>query len=297
MKAIFRQISKQITDELAMADKSLCIAVAWFTNETIFDILIHKIHSGVSVELIINNDHINNRQDGLEFNEFIKLGGKFYFADNSCLMHHKFVIIDNCKLISGSYNWTYNAEFRNKENIVFTDNSTIIKQFNSEFNFLKSSGELQSGTIEINSAKTSEINMKEYMKDDYYFKSIAEERKGDMKKSLKAIQAAQQIDQIDIKITERVYEVEKKIEKPRYEYHIEDGQFSFDFSENRLLGKEGQIVKHFTDRSGDMEDEFYILFINGFYVECIGNIDRSFPTNKQEHEELKQEMIKMYDEY
>jgi hypothetical protein len=295
MKATFRQISRQITEELATADKSLCIAVAWFTNETIFEILLDKIRKGVDVELIVNNDHINNRQEGLDFNEFIKVGGKFYFADNSRLMHHKFVIIDSCKLISGSYNWTYNAEYRNNENIVLTDNSTTIEQFSKEFNFLKDGGLLQSGTIEIKAVKTSAVDVKEYLKEDYYFKSVAEEKRGNMKKSLKAIQAAQKIDQTDLKITERVREVQKKVEKPQYDYHIEDGQFSFDFSETRLLGKEGQIVKYHTNRSGDKEDEFYILFIDGFYVECVGNIDRGFPANKEEHDELKKQILKMYE--
>lgn len=297
MKAAFRQISKQITDELIAADKSLCVAVAWFTNETFFDILIDKVRNGISVELIVNNDPINNRHDGLDFNEFIKIGGQFYFADSSRLMHHKFVIIDNRKLISGSYNWTYNAEFRNNENIILTDNSTTIEQFNTEFNFLKSGGLLQLGAIEIKAAKTSDLDVKEYLKEDYYFKSFAEEKKGNIKKSLKAIQAAQQIDQANLKITERFSEMQKKVEKPRYNYHIEDGQFSFDFDEDYLLGKEGQIVKHYTDRMGEREDEIYILFIDGFYVECIGNIDRSFPANKQEHDELKQRMLKMYEQY
>ena len=297
MRAAFRQISKHILDELVTADKSLCIAVAWFTNETLFDLLLDKIRNGVSVELIVNNDHINNRQDGLDFNEFIKFGGKFYFADNLRLMHHKFVIIDNSKLISGSYNWTYNAEYRNNENVLFTDNPTIIEQFQNEFDFLKKSGLIQTGTIDIKPTKTPDIDVKEYLKEDYYFKSVAEEKKGKIKKSLEAIHAAQQLDQGDLKITERVVEVKEKVENPRYNYHIEDGQFSYDFIENRLVGKEGQIVKHYTDRSGDMEDEFYILFIDGFYVECIGNIERSFPSSKQEHDELKEQMLELYEEY
>ena len=46
-----------------------------------------------------------------------------------------------------------------------------------------------------------------------------------------------------------------------YHYHIEDGQFSHDFTEKRLLGKEGQIIKHNTVRHE--EDEFYILYISG----------------------------------
>lgn len=33
------------------------------------------------------------------------------------LMHNKFCIIDNQMVITGSYNWTSNAELRNTENV------------------------------------------------------------------------------------------------------------------------------------------------------------------------------------
>ncbi|TAL42507.1 MAG: hypothetical protein EPN92_11630 [Chitinophagaceae bacterium] len=295
MKATFRNIGEQIIEQLKSVDNSVLIAVAWFTNEAIFDILLDLLRNGKSVELIVNNDTINNRQDGLNFNQFIKQGGKFYFADNSRLMHNKFAVIDNSKIISGSYNWTYNAEFRNSENIVMTYNLETIEEFKKEFALLKTNGQQQTEVI-IPLATTSDIAAKEYLKEDYFAKSILEEKKGNMKKSQKAIQSAQELDPENKKITERALEIQKKIEKPKYDYHVEDGQFSFDFSENRLIGKEGEIIKLFTDRSGDTEDEIYILFIDGFYVECVGNIERSFPANKQEHEELKQQMIKMYEE-
>jgi hypothetical protein len=297
MNAYFNNISQQISNELIVADKTICLALAWFTNEILFELLMKKVRNGVMVELIVNNDHINNRYDGLDFNEFINLGGKFYFADSKRLMHNKFVIIDNNKLISGSYNWTYNAEHRNNENIIITSNPNMIDQFNNEFNALKSNGFLQLNKIQLKAVKTFEIDITNYLKDDYYSKSFIEEKRGNMKKSLKAIQAAKLIDESDLKISKRLDEVQKVIDKPIYNYHIEDGQFSFDFIENRLLGREGQIIRHYTDRMDTMKDEFYILFVDGHYVECIGNIERRFPKNKQEHNELKETILKLYKEY
>ncbi len=40
---------------------------------------------------------------------------------HSGLMHNKFVIIDRKIVITGSYNWSNNATFRNDENIVVLD--------------------------------------------------------------------------------------------------------------------------------------------------------------------------------
>ena len=79
-----------------------------------------------------------------------------------------------------------------------------------------------------------------------------------------------------------------------YHYHVEDGQFSFDFAENKLLGDEGDIIKIYTDRSGDEKDEIYILFVEGNYVECVGDIERRFPINWNEHMELRKHEQKQY---
>ncbi|UTW66470.1 DUF1669 domain-containing protein [bacterium SCSIO 12643] len=51
-------------------------------------------------------------------------------------MHHKFCIIDNEHVITGSYNWTKSAEDRNYENIIINTELNIIKAFENEFNEL-----------------------------------------------------------------------------------------------------------------------------------------------------------------
>ena len=88
MNVTFRHIGDRLERDIKSAKENILIAVAWFTNDNIFELLLDLIQNGISVELVVNNDHINNRENGLDFNKFIKLGGKFYFADNSRLMHH-----------------------------------------------------------------------------------------------------------------------------------------------------------------------------------------------------------------
>ena len=73
-KAYFSKIRQKILAELTKAKKDIKVAVCWFTNQQLFDALCEKIQAGVNVELIILNDFINNREDGLDFEHFIKLG-------------------------------------------------------------------------------------------------------------------------------------------------------------------------------------------------------------------------------
>jgi hypothetical protein len=117
IKAYFSDIRKIIIKELQSAQKEILIASAWFTNHDIFDVLIEKV-SHLEVKLIVLNDDINNRIDGLDFQNFINKGGIFYYGFQENPMHNKYCIIDNKVLITGSYNYTYLAESINEENII-----------------------------------------------------------------------------------------------------------------------------------------------------------------------------------
>ena len=49
------------------------------------------------------------------------------------IMHNKFAIFDNKLLITGSYNWTNNAEHNNYENAIFISDPETIKKYQQEF--------------------------------------------------------------------------------------------------------------------------------------------------------------------
>ncbi|MHB9098468.1 MAG: phospholipase D-like domain-containing protein, partial [Syntrophales bacterium] len=48
-------------------------------------------------------------------------------------MHHKFILIDGKILMTGSYNFTNESEFRNHEAAIFTNNQTLLQSFAAEF--------------------------------------------------------------------------------------------------------------------------------------------------------------------
>lgn len=143
VQTFFDGILPQLLKELEKAKKHIRVAVAWFTHHALFNLLCLKIETGVSVELIIINDYINNWPEGLPFQHFIDLGGRLYFSDSEHIMHHKFCLIDDVVLINGSFNWTYYAAEKNIENCMFFYNENAIYQvFNTEFDGLISDKEL-----------------------------------------------------------------------------------------------------------------------------------------------------------
>lgn len=134
--AYFSGIQDIITNQILNAKESLKIAMAWFTNPVIFDSLLKACRRGIDVIMLINNDLINNRPNGLPFNKLIQNGARLYIAESPSLIHHKFCIIDEKVVIDGSYNWTVLAEKNNDENIVVIENGKVLNDFLDAFDNL-----------------------------------------------------------------------------------------------------------------------------------------------------------------
>jgi len=173
----FENIRQQIIIALDKASERIIVAVYWFTNEELYDKLIEQIEKGCKVELIIHNDFINNRNTGLNFQEFIKKGGDFYFSDGYNPMHNKFCVVDNQILINGSYNWTYYAESKNRENILIIEKEKeTIKSFINEFERLKSLTEKVTEIRQLTRFEVDENNVlrvKDYLANDIVFQAKA----------------------------------------------------------------------------------------------------------------------------
>ena len=110
-EAVFENIAERIQQEISKAQKSVFIAVAWFTNKNLFNELVNKARNGCTVSLIITNDTIN-LNSSIDFEQLLTAKSKVYKIGNGDteLMHNKFCVIDYSTVITGSYNWSYKSE-------------------------------------------------------------------------------------------------------------------------------------------------------------------------------------------
>lgn len=134
--AFFSNIRIEILSLLEHAKEEVLIAMAWFTNRELLNGTIQCLRRGVKVKLVLLDDIINHCDFGADFNLFIaEKNSEFYLYPPSMkFMHHKFCVIDGKTLITGSYNWTNYAESRNLENIVVSDDSSLISSYTACFN-------------------------------------------------------------------------------------------------------------------------------------------------------------------
>ena len=135
--AFFSQIKDVIVKLIDTSKSEISIAVAWFTHRDLYQALLNALDRNVQVSIVLIDDIINRGPNALDFTLFINKGGKVRFMNTKkLLMHNKFCIIDKEALISGSYNWTYSAELRNAENIIFTSEEKVCQGFQQQFEML-----------------------------------------------------------------------------------------------------------------------------------------------------------------
>lgn len=135
----FNNIENEIKSSINSSQRRIYIAVAWFTNQYLFESLLNAAQRKVEIKLILLNDILNRNEFGLEFGQLSNNGADIRFAvSNFGTMHNKFCIVDNT-VISGSYNWTYQAN-KNDENIIVTDDEIVVNSYSAQFNKLFSEG-------------------------------------------------------------------------------------------------------------------------------------------------------------
>lgn len=137
IECYFDDIEEVVLRNIISARTTIYACMAWFTNFNIYKAIRHKLDEGIKVILLTNNDLINNGGYCLNFNKLIYKGLELHLAEYPDLIHHKFCIVDEQLLMTGSYNWTFFSENINRENmIVIKDDQDAISSYMDEFNML-----------------------------------------------------------------------------------------------------------------------------------------------------------------
>ena len=116
------------------ARRSLDVCVFTICNRELVNILINAHLNGTIVRVI--TDYEQENIDGAQCWKLRQSGIQVRTNSSSYLMHHKFCIVDDSELINGSLNWTAQGVECNEENVVITNDVSLVKQFSGHFNKL-----------------------------------------------------------------------------------------------------------------------------------------------------------------
>lgn len=120
------------------AEQSVKVAIFSFTHEELADELVKADINGLDVEVLVESRQRNGQSSQYErlrdFGVDIKVDG------NKNNLHHKFIVIDNKIVITGSPNFSFSGYNRNDENFLIIYNEDLALKYVKEFNRLFDEG-------------------------------------------------------------------------------------------------------------------------------------------------------------
>lgn len=121
-----------IQRRLAAARKSIRVLAFSLTADKQADILLQKHRAGLKVQGVVESRNASG--SGAEYSR-LKNAGVDILKDGNCyVMHDKVYIIDDKTVITGSYNFSGQAEADNDENLLIIDDPALAKHYIDEFN-------------------------------------------------------------------------------------------------------------------------------------------------------------------
>jgi phosphatidylserine/phosphatidylglycerophosphate/cardiolipin synthase-like enzyme len=126
----------KIIRALSTAEANIDLTLNLITRRTISTAMLNRFNEGVEVRgsiAVVTGD-------GAEFDYLSTWADVHHFSQAEYgLLHHKYAIVDgeltstNSKVITGSHNWSANANFNNDENILIIKSARVANEYFQEF--------------------------------------------------------------------------------------------------------------------------------------------------------------------
>jgi len=120
-----------IQDELDRARTSADICVFTITDDRIAARIVSAHTRGVRVRIITDDD--KSEDLGSDIERLAAAGIPVRRDRTEHHMHHKFAVLDDERLLSGSYNWTRSAAAHNEENVLLTADTRLVRPYRRAF--------------------------------------------------------------------------------------------------------------------------------------------------------------------
>jgi mitochondrial cardiolipin hydrolase len=120
-----------IVAQLKAAERDVKICVFTISDDHITAAILDCHRRGVPIAILTDNDKSFDHGSDIRLLANEGLNIKMDISRNH--MHHKFMIVDERSVVTGSYNWTSSAARFNHENILVSYERAVVKSFGKEF--------------------------------------------------------------------------------------------------------------------------------------------------------------------
>lgn len=138
-------VTENLVGEIGRARRELRVAMYTLTSKEIADGIL-ALHQGgrVKVRVIFDRNQATSKFNKSDKSQMlidagvsVRLLGDQQAEWDSPKMHHKFAVIDDATVVTGSFNWTVAADEKNFENLIFLRNDPLTTaKFLAEFDWM-----------------------------------------------------------------------------------------------------------------------------------------------------------------
>ncbi|MBR9984225.1 MAG: phospholipase D family protein [Wolbachia endosymbiont of Homalodisca vitripennis] len=120
--------AEQITNAIDQAQKFILIQAYTFTSKPIAQSLIRAKKRGIDIKVILDESQTSSKHSVI--NELFEHKIPIWIDFKPAIAHSKVIIIDEQKIITGSFNFSDAAQQRNAENLlIITGDSPLVEQY------------------------------------------------------------------------------------------------------------------------------------------------------------------------
>jgi phosphatidylserine/phosphatidylglycerophosphate/cardiolipin synthase-like enzyme len=146
-------VAKHVIETIEQARSRIHFLAFSFTHDGIARAMLARASAGVEVQGVFEKSQVAGGHS--EFEKFRTAGPNVsvYLDANPRNMHHKVIVIDEECVITGSFNFSTNADKTNDENLVILRNPEIARRFEEEFQRVYGAAQKADGAGSIASRK------------------------------------------------------------------------------------------------------------------------------------------------
>lgn len=120
--------TNMITEAIESAKSSVYVQAYSFTSVPIAKAILEAKRRGLDVIVILDKSQIkNNRYSSSKF--LMNNNVPVYIDYKPAIAHNKVIIIDNKILVTGSFNFTQAAQYKNAENVLIISDKNLAKKY------------------------------------------------------------------------------------------------------------------------------------------------------------------------
>ena len=124
--------TEAVVEEINRAERSILMQAYSFTSVPIAKALVEAKDRGVQVTAILDKSQRTEQYSSADF--VMHAGIPTYIDDKHAIAHNKIMLIDGRTIVTGSFNFTKQAEHANAENLlVITNKSVLFAAYEANF--------------------------------------------------------------------------------------------------------------------------------------------------------------------